>query len=51
MLYREIVGHVGKDGVITESDVEKMSYLNALSALLLHPLSLTFFFFKKRGGS
>jgi hypothetical protein len=49
MLYREIVEHVGKDGVITESDVEEMSYLNALSAPLLHPLSLTlFFFFKKR---
>jgi hypothetical protein len=46
---REIVEHVGKDGVITESDVEKMSYLNALYALLLHPLSLTLFFFKKKG--
>jgi predicted protein tyrosine phosphatase len=50
-LYREIVEHVGKDGVITESDVEKMSYLNALSALLLHPLSLTLsFFLKKKKG-
>jgi hypothetical protein len=50
MQNREIMEHVGKDGVITESDVEKMSYLNALSALFLHPLSLTLsFFLKKRG--
>ncbi|KAJ6363988.1 hypothetical protein OIU76_029013 [Salix suchowensis] len=29
-LYREIVESVGKDGVIREEDVEKMSYLNAV---------------------
>jgi hypothetical protein len=50
MQNREIMEHVGKDGVITESDVEKMSYLNALSALFLHPLSLTLSFFLKKGG-
>ncbi|KAK7264501.1 hypothetical protein RJT34_32110 [Clitoria ternatea] len=29
-LYREIVGCVGKEGVVTESDVEKMVYLGAI---------------------
>ncbi|KAF3451695.1 hypothetical protein FNV43_RR07791 [Rhamnella rubrinervis] len=29
-LYKEIVGFVGKDGVITENDVEKMRYLGAV---------------------
>ncbi|XP_059624025.1 cytochrome P450 77A1 [Cornus florida] len=29
-LYREIVDHVGKDGIVTESDVEKMCYLGAV---------------------
>ncbi|XP_059430281.1 cytochrome P450 77A1-like [Corylus avellana] len=29
-LYKEIVEHVGKDGLVTESDVEKMSYLGAV---------------------
>ncbi|XP_050383381.1 cytochrome P450 77A4 [Argentina anserina] len=29
-LYKEIVDSVGKDGVVTESDVEKMTYLSAV---------------------
>ncbi|XP_041025936.1 cytochrome P450 77A1 [Juglans microcarpa x Juglans regia] len=29
-LYKEIVEHVGRDGVVNESDVEKMSYLGAV---------------------
>ncbi|KAF3945585.1 hypothetical protein CMV_028055 [Castanea mollissima] len=29
-LYKEIVEHVGKEGLVTENDVEKMSYLGAV---------------------